>query len=162
MAERTPTHPNVIAAGMVLVALGTATAIPVFVVGDFRSPDNWSEVATQGALALGYLVMAWGYWSWTTAAAASREGSGAMARPLVVFGIANALFAVAYLSDSWMNLRFLRNQPFDGWSPVVWTVGRVVTCAGFATASVAIAVSARALDRARSTEGDPVVSELVG
>jgi hypothetical protein len=44
---------------------------------------------------------------------------------------------------------------------VVWSTSRVVTCLGFAVASIAIWTSARALDSSRSPADDALASEVV-
>ncbi|HEX7443305.1 MAG TPA: hypothetical protein VF320_05435, partial [Acidimicrobiales bacterium] len=80
--ERSATHPNWIAAGIFLVAAGAVVEIPVFVHvigGESSVVDN---VAIQLVLALGYVVMAAGYWFWLTAAVRLGDRSAAMVRPL--------------------------------------------------------------------------------
>ena len=160
MAERNSTHPNWIAAGIALVAAGAVVEIPLFIEvirGNTSVRDN---VVIQLVLALGYVVLAGGYWSWVAAAVRLGDRSGAMVRPLQIFASANLLFAAAFLIDSWMNLGYEIGHPFNGWTPVVWTVSRVVTCLGFAIAAVALWTSARALDRARTTVDDAVRADV--
>ena len=162
MAERTSTHPNWIAAGILLVATGAVVEIPVFITairGNFSVRDT---VAIQLALALGYVVLAGGYWSWLAAALRLGDRSAIMVRPLRIFAIANLLFAAAFLIDSWMNLHQELGHPFYGWAQVVWTASRILTCVGFAVASVALWTSARALDRAPTAVDDPVGADVAG
>ena len=162
MAERSSTHPNWIGAGILLVAAGAVVEIPVFVHvigGEASVRDN---VAIQLVLALRYVVLAGGYWSWVATAARLGDRSATMSRPLHLFAIANVLFASAFLIDSWMNLHHELGHPFAGWTPVVWTVSQVLTCLGFAVASVALWTSARALDRAPTTVDEPVGADVPG
>jgi len=160
MADRRPTHPNWVAAGILLVAAGAVMEIPLFISairGNFSIRDN---VAIQLALALGYVVLAGGYWSWLAATLRLGDRSAVMVRPLQIFAIANLLFAGAFLIDSWMNLHQELGHPFYGWTPVVWTTSRILTFLGFAVASIALWTSARALGRAPATADEPVGADV--
>ena len=161
MAERPSTHPNWIAAGIVVVAGGMAMTIPV-IVTSFRGLDYRYEVAGQLGLALGYLVSAGGYWAWVSAAGRLGDRSVVMARPLSIFAVANVLFAAAYLAYSWMSLSQEVGHPFAGWSRVVWSTSQVVTCIGFVLASVALWVSSRAVSNVVAAVEEPVPADILG
>ena len=160
MAERKSTHPNWIAAGILLVAAGAVVEIPLFITairGNFSVRDT---VAIQLALTLGYVALAGGYWSWLAAALRLGDRSAIMVRPLQIFAIANLLFAGAFGIDSWMNLHQELTRPFYGWTPVVWTASRILPFLGFAIASVALWTSARALGRAPTAVDEPVGADV--
>jgi hypothetical protein len=157
MATRGQTHPNLIAGGIGLVALGPLLSVVVFAHETIRGSDIGYLVVFQVLLSLAFCMLAWAYRSSILSIGASEHPSP-MARPLRAFAAANLVFALAYLVSSADYLRREVAYGFDGWAMVVWLIAQAVTCVGFGVATVGLWTSARALGSADGAviDGAPV------
>lgn len=145
MAESRGTLATVVGAGIGLVALGSICSLTVIIVDEPSESAIGYQLAFQLFMALGYGALALAYRSLIRSVSAGEAGAfpaGAMR----VFATANLLFALAYLASSFDYLQEQFGRGYVGRSLIVWSIGQVAACIGFAVASVGLWLSARAVN----------------